>query len=554
MSQSSTQPKNQPSKKQPGLVGRYQYLGEMGMGSMADVIKAYDPRIDRILAIKLIRHQYSDDENYKQLFIQEAKAAGNLSHPNIVTIYDVGEFQGKPYLAMELLKGRTLEQQMEENPFDSIEKIVDIAIQATEAIKYAHQQGVIHRDIKAANLIYDNDSGLVKILDFGIAHFEKHKIDVTDEKMVVGTPEYMSPEQLLKVSTDQRTDLYALGVLFYFMLARTLPFEAENNQKLFNLILANQPTPLKAKVENVPTVFVDLIGKLLKKDLEQRVQSADELLESLNETRYQIRHHKKQQKKHKFIPLRFKWTVIMVSVVALVMSIGVITVNHLQYKAMTNIVFDHGGSLMSMIAVESAEDLLIEDYVAVQTLVEDLQRQQTFLSLTIVDRHNLVRGSHDSSLINKPYKDDLSGTKVYEDTNIKVTDTSTTKDELIFKFTSPIYYRDKQVGQAYLGLAQDALTSASTVTAWMMIVLMLVTLLTVVLGIYLLTYRLTRPLMMLNRALDKVFSGNYSTRIPVNGNDELSLLYRSFNRMVEHLEKKTNSQDVNNDEAEDQQK
>ncbi len=524
--------------KQPGLIGRYQYLGEMGMGSMADVIKAYDPRIGRILAIKLIRHQYSNDENYKKLFLQEARSVGNLSHPNIVTIYDVGEFQGKPYLAMELLTGLTLEQQMQQSPINSIEEIVDIALQATEGLGYAHNNGIIHGDIKAANLIYNQDTGLIKILDFGIAHFDNaHQEKSSENQTVAGTPEYMAPEQLLGVSTDLRADLYSLGVLFYFLLTGKLPFQADDNDELFKQIVSGKLAVIKPRVNDTPKVFIDLIRKLLSKNIESRVQSSAELLESLKEVQYQLLQNKKQKNKNKFIPLRFKWTFIMVSVVALVMSVGLFTVNYLQYKAMTNIVFDYGGSLMKMVAVESAENLLIEDYVGVQTLVDELERQQTFLFMSIADRHNIVRGSSDHQKVNKIYTDNQISHILYQDEFIRVSDGSTTKQDLIFKFSSPIYYRDKLVGQAYLGLEQDALNSASSATLWMMVSLMVVTLLTVLLGIYLLTYRLTQPLLMLSRVLDKVFSGNYTTRIPVRGNDELSLVYRSYNRMVEVLDK-----------------
>jgi len=527
--------------KQPGMIGRYQYLGELGMGSMADVIKAYDPRIDRILVIKLIRHQYSDDEAYKKLFLQEARSAGNLSHPNIVTIYDVGEFQGKPYLAMELLSGLTLDQQMQSAPFKTIEEIIDVAIQITKGIGYAHQQGIVHRDIKAANIIYNPETSLVKILDFGIAHVDKNTPDAQKSQNISGTPEYMAPEQILGVSTEHRTDLYSLGVLFYFLLCGYLPFEADTNDALFQKITHEKPLPIKPLVQGTPPLFMQLISKLLSKNSDHRVQTCEELLEILEEVQQQLTQNKEYKTEHRFMPLRFKWTLIMAAVVAFVMSIGLLTVNHMQYKAMTNIVFDYGGSLMKMVGVESAENLLIEDFLGVQTLVEELQRQQTFRYLTIVDRHHVIRGSSDPLLLNQVYSQQINESLLYQDEFIKVSESSTPEEQLVFKFSSPIYYQNKIVGQAYLGLAQDALSKASSVTTFMMISLMVVTILTVVLGIYLLTYRLTQPLQMLSRVLDKAFSGNFSTRIPIKGNDELSLVYRSYNRLVEHLEKKKQS-------------
>lgn len=257
-------------------LGRYEILSELGQGAMGVVYKAIDPLIDRAVAIKTIKLDLSRDElaNFEERFYREAKSAGRLNHPNIVTIHDVGKTDNVAYMAMEFLEGRALREVLDVHTAMSIDEIVDIAAQIADGLAYAHENGIVHRDIKPANIMLVRD-GIAKITDFGIAQTPTGSRTLAGT--VLGSPKYMAPEQVLGKTVDGRSDLFSLGVVLYEMLTGESPFNGDNINTTMYRILNETPVPPKTLTPRIPDVFNAIVAKLLAKHPDERYQSAGEL-------------------------------------------------------------------------------------------------------------------------------------------------------------------------------------------------------------------------------------------------------------------------------------
>src|SRR5512135_931436 len=266
-------------------LGRYEIVGELGQGAMGVVYKATDPLIDRIVAIKTITLSLAQEEReeYEARFYQEAKAAGRLSHPNIVTIFDVGRTGDIAYIAMEFLQGRELRDILNDKKLLPVDQVVDIVAQVALGLDYAHEHGVVHRDIKPSNIMVGRD-GHVKITDFGIARMASAGVR-TQTGMVLGSPKYMSPEQVMGKLTDQRSDIFSLGVMLYEMLTGQPPFLGENVNAIMYQTLNAIPQPPSALNAAVPEILNFIVAKALAKDLEHRYQSALDFANDLRASR-----------------------------------------------------------------------------------------------------------------------------------------------------------------------------------------------------------------------------------------------------------------------------
>ena len=210
-------------------VGRYQIREAIGEGAMAKVFKAYDPDINRDLAIKVLKSQLRGDSEYHLRFLREAKGAGVLSHPNIVTVFDVGDDGGHPYIAMELIEGPTLSDLVGgSNKQLPVKTVVEIGIQLVRALDYAHKKGIVHRDVKPGNIMMIRDSTTIKVADFGICRIDNSDAtQATQVGNVLGTPNFMSPEQVLGEKVDSRSDLFSAGVVLYQVKTGHLPIDGE---------------------------------------------------------------------------------------------------------------------------------------------------------------------------------------------------------------------------------------------------------------------------------------------------------------------------------------
>ena len=266
-------------------LGRYEVLGELGQGAMGIVYKAKDPLIDRVVAIKTINLGLALDEKeeYEERFYQEAKAAGRLNHPNIVTIYDVGRTGEVAYIAMELLQGRELRDIMNESGLLPVDQVLDIVAQVASGLSYAHEHGIVHRDVKPSNIMVIRD-GQVKITDFGIARMSSSSVR-TQTGMVLGSPKYMSPEQVMGKALDQRSDVFSLGVMLYEMLTGQTPFKGENVNAIMYQTLNAVPAPPNALNSSVPEMVNFIVAKALAKMVGDRYQDAKDLAADLRACR-----------------------------------------------------------------------------------------------------------------------------------------------------------------------------------------------------------------------------------------------------------------------------
>jgi serine/threonine protein kinase len=268
------------AKKKFPRFGRYKIIEELGRGAMGVVYKAEDPALDRVVALKTIG--LSDEPEgraeYHKRFLLEAKAAGRLNHPQIITVYDFGEEDELAYMAMEFLKGTELRERMKQGGI-SVPEAVHIAELVAEGLGYAHEHGVVHRDIKPSNImLLPHDQ--VKIMDFGIARMRAsdHK---TSTGLVLGTPKYMSPEQVSGSPVDHRSDIFSLGVVLYEMLTHSKLFSGEGTQQIFHNVVNFQPVPPSKLNPEVPPMLDFVLERALKKDPAVRYQEAFELASDL---------------------------------------------------------------------------------------------------------------------------------------------------------------------------------------------------------------------------------------------------------------------------------
>src|ERR1017187_286439 len=261
--------------------GRYQIVGELGRGSMGVVYQGFDPVIGRTVAIKTMLTEGlagPEVQEYKARFQREAQAAGVLAHPNIITVYDYGEDDGVLYLAMEYLEGKSLEKIVQEQGVLPVETILPIYDQICNALDHAHNNKIVHRDIKPANIMILHN-GLVKVTDFGIA--KMMAMGMTQVGQILGTPNYMSPEQVKGRHIDGRSDIFSLGVILYELVTGEKPFGGQNITTVIYKIINENPIPPRELDASIHAGLSFVISKALAKNVDERYQTCRELAEDL---------------------------------------------------------------------------------------------------------------------------------------------------------------------------------------------------------------------------------------------------------------------------------
>lgn len=260
--------------------GRYKVLEELGQGSMGIVYKAHDPNLDLVLAVKVLRPECLQGETLVKRFLAEARVLGRLDHPNIVRVYNVDEDQGTVYIAMEFLEGEALNDLAKRKRL-SPEEIADLGAKIAEALGYAHSKGVVHRDVKPGNILVRSD-GKPKITDFGIARIEdtaEHLMTQAGE--VLGTPAYMSPEQVLSEPVDGRSDIFSLGIILYELCAGERPFRGDSLGAVFQAITQATPVPLSERNPEIPAALAEVVERCLRRNPADRFQSGEDLAAAL---------------------------------------------------------------------------------------------------------------------------------------------------------------------------------------------------------------------------------------------------------------------------------
>lgn len=270
---------------EPGAIGRvgsFHLQSMIGRGGMGGVFKAWDEELRRVVAVKFIRQDLINDE-YRTRFIREARAAAAVTHPNIVAVHRIEECKGAPFIVMEYVEGRSLQQLIDSNTSFQPVQLLQMILQLTEGLQAAHDRGVVHRDIKPSNVLIEDGSDRVKITDFGLARFTSR--DQTLESLVedgpLGTPAFMSPEQVNGEQVDARSDLFSLGCLIYAVVDRHSPFQGSHFAETATRILNTSPPPLSASHPRIPVVISRIVSRLLEKDPDERCQSADEVAFSI---------------------------------------------------------------------------------------------------------------------------------------------------------------------------------------------------------------------------------------------------------------------------------
>ncbi len=264
-------------------LGRYEVRSLIGTGGMGEIYLARDTtELERLVAVKVLPAKTASDPERMRRFVQEAKTASSLNHPNIITVYEIGEADSSKFIATEYIEGETLRQKMSRSRL-SLREALDVALQVASALAAAHKAGVVHRDIKPENVMVRGD-GIVKVLDFGIAKLtERHPLTADTEAptralvntgpgTVMGTVSYMSPEQARGLPVDERTDIWSLGVMLYEMVAGRVPFEGETATDVLATILHHEPTSLLLHRRDVPVELERIVEKALAKDSEERYQ------------------------------------------------------------------------------------------------------------------------------------------------------------------------------------------------------------------------------------------------------------------------------------------
>lgn len=258
------------------LNDRYQLLEKLGTGGMAEVYRARDLMLDRAVAIKVLRKDYSTSPKFQSQFRLEARAAANLSHPNIVTVHDFGFADNLLYLVMEYLPGKDLKALIRERGRYSVEEGIPLLVQACAGIGYAHRAGLVHCDVKPHNMLVSKD-GRLKVADFGIAR-ALASITPTERNAVVwGSPLYFAPEQAAGEAPSPSSDVYSLGVTLYEILTGTPPFTAGTPEELARLHISARPIPIREYIPEIPAALEEILGKVLSKEPAARYRTADQL-------------------------------------------------------------------------------------------------------------------------------------------------------------------------------------------------------------------------------------------------------------------------------------
>ena len=288
----------------PGTkLGRYEIRSKLGQGGMGEVYLAQDTKLDRKVAIKLLTPDIATDKNRMNRFVQEAKAASALNHPNIITIHEIDETSVGQFLATEFIDGETLRERMRREPL-KLDQVVDVAAQTASALSAAHSAGIVHRDIKPENIMLRRD-GIVKVLDFGLAKLTEQTSTIdpeaptrgvinTEPGVVMGTAMYMSPEQARGLHVDERTDIFSLAVVMYEMLSGRLPFEGTNNNEIVSSILSDkEPQPLARYSRELPPELERIVTKALHKNRDERYQTSKDMLLDLKTLKQELEFEKK---------------------------------------------------------------------------------------------------------------------------------------------------------------------------------------------------------------------------------------------------------------------
>ncbi len=513
-------------------VGRYLVKSRLGRGGMATVYRASDPQIGREVAIKFLHSSLSEDDECRMRFLREARAAGGLSHPNIVVVHDVGEIDGRPYMAMELIDGAPLSDTLEKTRQLPLRDVVVMGLQLARALEYAHARGVVHRDIKPGNIMLLRDGQTIKVADFGIAAMDDGSGEQrTMVGAVMGTPQYMSPEQTRGERVDGRSDLFSAGIVLYQMLAGERPFRGESLVAVATKIASEDPPPLSQKRPDLPSSLRRLVDRCLAKQPAQRYQTGKELADALLKVLTELDETARDRDKPRIVPLRVKWAAMMGLIVAVVMGLTAAVITQRQYAAMMGQVTDYGASLARFIAAQNAANVLGDEWDAVDVAVQEIMKTRNFERVSVVDSAGVVRVSSVAALRGQPYRAEGGG-----GVTAGVPARFTSQGEDVLGFEAPVLFQGKQIGRVALGIPEAPLTQVARLSITLMVVLAVVTVLAVAIAMYFVANWFAKPIRLVGDSMAEIAKGRFDHRIGEQRNDEFGQLFQAFDSMAQALQ------------------
>ena len=478
-------------------------------------------------------------------FLREARAAGGLSHPNIVIVHDVGEIDGRPYMAMEMMTGTTLSEELAQGRQLPVREAVTVALQLAKALDYAHKKGVVHRDIKPGNIMRDAASRAIKLTDFGIAHVEdggsgEQRTRVGD---IIGTPQYMSPEQARGEKLDGRSDLFSVGIVLYQCLTGMRPFRGDSLVAIATKIAGEAHPPIDKARRDIPTALRRVIDRCLAKAAAQRFQSGRELAEALARVRTELDEDAREAARPRIVPLRVKWAAAMACIVAVVMGLTATVITQKQHAALMAQVADSGASLARFIAAQNAAAALGDDWEALEVQVMELMKTGTFERLVLADLTGTVRASSVAGQAGQSYQV-LPGMALPSPGRGVSASRYEAAGEPVLGFETPITFQDKRVGLVFLGIAEKPMAQVANLSITLMVVLALVTVLAVALAMFVLAQWFAKPVRVLGEALGEITKGHLGHRIGEKRKDEFGLLYADFDAMAQALQERSHGSDT----------
>lgn len=511
-------------------IGRYTIERRIGEGAMAHVALAHDPSIGRAVAIKTLKPEYRQQHEVTRRFLDESRAAGRLSHAHIATIYDVGEAEGIPYIAMEYVDGRPLDQLLETEGRISMERALRLASQIASALAYAHAHGVVHRDIKPSNILVGAHGQTAKLLDFGIARVDERDLDQGEREatrtqigQVMGTPRYMSPEQALGLAVDARSDLFSLGSVLYEMLTNKPAFPGTGIGTLAIQITQDQPIAIQMVVNGCPPGVAAILSSLLAKKPEDRFVDANALCRALQRELDGLKHEPEALRRRMRLSIRLP--LVFAGAAACALSVGTWLVLDRQSSTMDEMARHSAQSMTDFVsrnaALRVAENAGLspeeQDWLPLQAFAETAAQDKSVRRIVIADDTGIVRAASDKTLVGHRFRPLANQAG---------------------RIAEPIRYSGANFGTVEMLFDRAPLAFAmADAQRWLVGLSLFVICLIGLIG-YVSARRLLRPLRQLRRGMEALIEGERGVRLTARRRDEFTPLFETFNRLSSEAERR----------------